>query len=190
MWGALRKKRKRKTSVLVQQGSKNERMKISASSELGYVFLSSLFTSDEVSELANYRVQTEAAALGASGRVSYQLTPQWSIAGELGYRATRSDPGIRYEDTSGRRGDIPFTIHEFKPELKLRHHLRQTRGITVFALLGYYFFHSAMDEMDNLAKLPSELLHGIRMGSGIEVKQFWQGLGFSLARGCWLGDVG
>jgi SH3-like domain-containing protein len=169
----------RSSSVRGGGGYAYERLGYRADAGIGYTTMGMAFASDGQGALAAYNISSGAATLAIGGEAIYsEYGPTTLIAGDVRYRGTRANPGIRYQDpVTGQAADIAFIMHEIDAGARVGYRTTRTDGLAVYARLGYHFGKLNVANVDNfelnLARLPSELLKGFTVGGHVDVPRLY-----------------
>ncbi|RMH39524.1 MAG: hypothetical protein D6689_16280 [Deltaproteobacteria bacterium] len=145
------------------------RWTLATSASVGFLAMSMDLTTNIEAGLGNYVVAANAAA--ASGEVSarYALTPRWLVGADARYAFGVSRPGIHYEPSAGGpAGDVAFATHEVRGAAEVGASFGDAaRPIDVLARGGYLYRALLVDDIDNVAHMPSESLRGAIVGAGV-----------------------
>lgn len=152
---------------------------------LGYSDVSQSFSTAQQCDLCNYSLSTGAANVGLGADVIYDYSEEYLLAGDLSYRYTRANPGIRFVDPAdGTPADISFQAHRIDLGARAGYKLGKETGMAAYGRLGYHYDRFGVDEVDNFAvnlpKLPSEILSGFTLGVMLDVPQFNPKIAFRL----------
>jgi hypothetical protein len=140
--------------------------------ELGARTWSSDFSSDGQGGLGGYLIDSQLAVAG----VGVRAKQRWGRIGVLAegqYQATMSWPGIHYQPSAGGdAGDIAHRGHELSGALELGARISDAKGgIELRARGGGFYGASIVDSLDNVARMGSESLSGLRAGAGLGIAQ-------------------
>lgn len=142
---------------------------MAVSGQLGFRSVGMDFTSDGAQPGANYIITAQSAAtiagVHAAGRLGQVL-----IRGNLTYRGAYSDPGVRYQASTGGTDDISLTSHEIDADLRVGARASASRGgVDVLGRVGYMYGAYLVDDLGNLGRLPNESLQGFVVGASIRI---------------------
>lgn len=153
---------------------------------LGYSAVSQSFSTPDACPLCNYSLASGALTVGLGGDVIYDYSEEYLIAGDLNYRYTRANPGIRFVDPANMMpSDISFQEHRIDIGVRAGYKLGKETGMAGYGRIGYHYDRFGIDDVENFAvnipKLPSEILAGVTVGVMLDVPQFNPKFAFRLS---------
>ena len=143
--------------------------RLAINGQIGFRSIGMDFTSDGQQSSANYVISAQAVTAAVAVHTAGKAGPL-RMRASLQYRGAYSDPGVRYQASSGGTDDIALTSHEIDLDTGVGIRASDSLGgIDVFARLGYMYGAYMVDDVNNLGKLPNESLSGISVGASIRL---------------------
>jgi hypothetical protein len=140
--------------------------RFAASLSLGLRNLSSSFTSDGAMELGSYRLAARAYSAGfALDVVAYRNGPLIGII-DGRYQGSVGTPGVQFTTGEDGTGYVPFTTHDIDAGGRVGYRFAWLRAS---ARLGYHADVLHVERVDNVGRMPSEVVRGYTIGAAIEV---------------------
>lgn len=139
--------------------------RFAASAALGLRSLSSTFTSDGAMELASYRLSARSYSAGvAFDAVAYR---SGSLLGMLDarYAGSVASPGVQFATSEAGTGYVPFTTHDVDLGARVGWSFGWLRAT---ARAGYHGDILHVEKVDNVGRMPSEVLTGGTIGAALE----------------------
>lgn len=171
------------TSEVWEPGMRKDRA-FRVDARLGFERLSQLFASTGQGDLANYAVQSAAAAVSLRGDAVFKYGKNYLVGAELRYDLGKATPGIRYQSADA-AADIGYMTHDIDARAVGGYDFHHKTGAVAWARLGYHYGMFAVDNVadftQNLARLPSETLSGFTVGVGVELPRITPEIGGRLA---------
>jgi hypothetical protein len=139
--------------------------RFSAQAALGLRNLSSAFSSDGAMELGNYRLRARAfsAAVGLDAVVYRSGALSGIIDGR--YQGGVASPGVQFTTGEQGTGYVPFTTHDIDLGVRVGYSVSWLRAS---ARAGYHADILRVEKLDNVGKMPSEVLTGYTIGAALE----------------------
>lgn len=159
-------------------GYEYPRLAYKADAGIGYTSMGMDFASDGQGTLAAYKIGVGALSLGVGGQAVYSgYGPSTLIMGDLRYRGTRANPGIRFTDpASGMATDTAFLMHQVDAGASVGYRTTRADGLAAYGRAGYHYGKFDVQDVanfeTNLARIPSELLKGFTLGVHVDVPRF------------------
>jgi len=125
-------------------------------------------------ELGNYRLRARAFSAGvALDAVVYRSGPLTGVI-DGRYLGSVASPGVQFTTTEQGTGYVPFTTHDVDVGGRVGYSFAFLR---VSVRAGYHADFLRVEKLDNVGKMPSEVLTGYAIGAAVEVP--FTGKGFS-----------
>ncbi len=143
---------------------------LTAHAAFGYRSLAMDYASDGTTGLGNYAVATGAMTSAVGARAGYSHG-RLQLAVEADYRTSYSSPGIHYEPSAGGgMGDVGFMTHDASAVVIAGARIADAFGGTsARARGGYHYQAFLVDQLDNIARMPSESLAGPTVGAELSL---------------------
>ena len=142
--------------------------RIRARARLGVSSIGMQFSSDGSSDLSDYRVSANAAAVAASITAERVGASGIVLGGGVNYALSVGQPGIRYHDgAGGELAPVGFSLQQVDAGARIGY--QHKAAFAVNARLGYHFDWFQVAEVDNPGLLARESLRGFTVGAHLEV---------------------
>ena len=141
------------------------RARFSAQAALGMRNLSSSFSSDGAMELGNYRLRARAFGAGVGLDAVVYRSGQLSGALDGRYHGNVASPGVQFQTGEQGTGYVPFTTHDIDLAARVGYSVAWLRAS---GRAGYHADILHVEKVDNVGKMPSEVLTGYTIGAALE----------------------
>ena len=140
--------------------------RVSAQAALGLRNLRSAFSSDGAMQLANYRLSARAFSAGVGvDVVAYRSSPLVGLI-DARYQGSVASPGVQFDTSEEGTGYVPFTAHEIDVGARVGYGFGWLRASL---RAGYHADFIHVEKLDNVGKMPSEVVTGYTIGAAAEV---------------------
>ena len=140
--------------------------RVSAHAALGLRNLRSAFRSDGAMQLGNYRLSARSYSAGVGvDVVAYRSSPLVGIV-DARYQGSVASPGVQFDTSEEGTGYIPFTTHDIDLGARVGYGFGWLRASL---RAGYHADLIRVERLDNVGKMPSEVVTGFVIGAAAEV---------------------
>jgi hypothetical protein len=140
--------------------------RFAAYAALGLRTMSSSFTSDGAMELGNYRLSARSYSAGFAFDVVAYRRDQLSGVLDARYQGSVGSPGVQFSTGEAGTGYVPFTTHDI--DVGGRVGWTFAGWVRASGRLGYHADVLHVEKVDNVGKMPSEVLRGYTVGAAVE----------------------
>lgn len=148
--------------------------RVSARAALGLRSLRSSFSSNGAMELGNYRLTARAFSAGVGLDVIAYRSGQLTAIIDGQYAGSVASPGVQFATGEEGTGYVPFTTHDIDVGARVGYSFAWLRAS---GRAGYHADILHVEKVDNVGKMPSEVLRGYTVGAAIEAP--FRGTGWS-----------
>ena len=148
--------------------------RVSARAVLGLRNLRSSFSSDGAMELGNYRLTARAFSAGVGLDVVAYRSGQLVGIIDGQYAGSVASPGVQFTTGEEGTGYVPFTTHDIDVGARVGYSFAWLRAS---GRVGYHADILHVEKVDNVGKMPSEVVKGATAGAAIEAP--FRGTGWS-----------
>lgn len=148
--------------------------RFAASASLGVRTLSSSFSSDGAMQLASYRLSARSYSAGFAFDVTAYRSGQLFGILDARYQGSVGTPGVQFSTGESGTGYVPFTTHDVDVGGRVGWSFGWLRAS---GRLGYHADILHVEKVDNVGKMPSEVLRGYAIGAVVEAP--FHGAGWS-----------
>lgn len=139
--------------------------RFSAQAVLGLRNLTSRFSSDGAMELGNYRLTARSYSAGIGLDVVVYRSGQLSGVLDGRYQGNVASPGVQFATGEEGTGYVPFTTHDIDVGARVGYSLGWVRAS---GRAGYHADILQVAKVDNVGRMPSEVLTGYTVGAALE----------------------
>lgn len=139
--------------------------RFAAAASLGIRTVSSSFSSDGAMELASYRLSARSYSAGFGFEAAVYRSGQLAGILDARYQASVGSPGVQFATGEAGTGYVPFTTHDIDLGGRVGWSLGWVRAS---GRLGYHADVLHVEKVDNVGKMPSEVLRGYTIGAQVE----------------------
>ena len=148
--------------------------RFAAAAALGVRTVNSSFTSDGAMELGSYRLSARSYSAGFAFEAVAYRSGQLSGVLDARYQGSVGSPGVQFATGEAGTGFVPFTTHDIDAGGRVGWSFGWVRAS---GRIGYHTDILHVEKVDNVGKMPSEILRGTTIGAAIEAP--FHGAGWS-----------
>ncbi|HEY8144404.1 MAG TPA: SH3 domain-containing protein [Kofleriaceae bacterium] len=148
--------------------------RVSAQAALGLRNLRSSFSSNGAMELGNYRLTARSFSAGVGLDVVAYRSGQLVGIIDGHYVGSVASPGVQFATGEEGTGYVPFTTHDIDVGARVGYGFAWLRAS---GRAGYHADIVHVEKVDNVGKMPSEVVRGYTVGAAIEAP--FRGTGWS-----------
>jgi hypothetical protein len=140
--------------------------RFAAFASLGLRTMNSSFTSDGAMELASYRLSARSYGAGIAFEAVAYRKDELSGVLDARYQGSVGSPGVQFATGEAGTGYVPFTTHD----VDVGGRVGWTFGgwVRASGRIGYHADILHVEKVDNVGKMPSEVLRGYTVGAAVE----------------------
>ncbi len=140
--------------------------RFAAWASLGLRTMSSSFTSDGAMELASYSLSARSYSAGIAFDAIAYRRGQLSGILDVRYQGSVGSPGVQFATGESGTGYVPFTTHDIDAGGRVGWTF--AGWLRASGRVGYHADILHVEKIDNVGKMPSEVLRGYTVGAALE----------------------
>jgi SH3-like domain-containing protein len=168
-------------AVTASDGRSRPKRILAATARLGFASVGGTFDSNAAPTMGlnppvDYTFGSTAVSIAIGGEAVFAFKQDLYLGAGLEYLGCVATPGIRY--ASGQMAeDIGFKTHDIDARGLLGYDFHKPNGMTAWARLGYHYGMFSVANLQNLAKIPSEVFKGPTVGAALRIPRLTNKLG-------------